>query len=391
MTSPAPWHRRSGSTGWDYQREQTKGSDEAARRPVVGLACSEDIRDRYIDPVDVERLNVVAELRFEAFDVAPGLAGPAPRDPQAEAELARFAADLDVLVVCHGSPYVSDEVLAAAPRLSMLGELEGDRFGYHFDTLAAAARGVRIVDTTHGSSWPTAEWALGLALVGVRNAGAFFRRLIAHQPAFPPGVERGVGRGYERAELSHKRIGMIGFGHLARHLTKLLGPFEVDVVAYDPFVPRELGEAYGVVFGPLEAALSADVVFCLLPLTPRTERLLGAAELAQLRSGSVFVNVSRGRVVDSAALIERLSAGDVVASLDVFDPEPIPLDSPVRDLENVFLSPHLAGFNEESRRRFFALMVDECLRHFAGLEPYAELTPAVLDLRNSPTSASREA
>ncbi len=96
-------------------------------------------------------------------------------------------------------------------------------------------------------------------------------------------------------------------------------------------------------FGPLEAALTADVVFCLLPLTPRTEHLLGREELNLLLPGAVFVNVSRGRVVDSDALIERLRRGDVVACLDVFDPEPFPLESPVRDLENVFLSPTSAA------------------------------------------------
>ena len=66
----------------------------------------------------------------------------------------------------------------------------------------------------------------------------------------------------------------------------------------------------------------------------------------------------------------------MIACLDVFDPEPVPLDSPVRDLPNVFLTPHIAGYTEESRRRFFSLMVDECLRHFAGLEPWAALTTA---------------
>jgi phosphoglycerate dehydrogenase-like enzyme len=356
---------------------------QQARRPVVGLACNEDIRRLYIDPIDVTRLETVAELRYRAFDVASGLAGPAPRDEHAEAALADFAADLDVLVVCHGSPLVSDEVLAASTHLGLLGELEGDRFGYHFDTAAAAARGLRIVDTTHGSSWPTAEWALGLALIGRRNAGAFFRRLIAHEPAFPDGREKYDGPGYEAAELSHKRIGMIGFGHLARHLTRLLAPFEVDIVAYDPFAPRELAEAYGIAFGPLEAALVRDVVFCLLPLTPRTEQLLGAEQLELLAPGSVFVNVSRGRVVDTDALLERLSRGDVIACLDVFDPEPVPLDSPARDMENVFLSPHIAGVTEESRRRFFSLMVDECLRYLSGLEPTHELTASVLDLRNA--------
>jgi phosphoglycerate dehydrogenase-like enzyme len=90
----------------------------------------------------------------------------------------------------------------------------------------------------------------------------------------------------------------------------------------------------------------------------------------------VFVNVGRGKVVDSDALIARLRYGDVIACLDVFDPEPLALDSPIADLPNVFLSPHIAGVTEESRRRFFTLMVDECLRHFDGIEPLAQLTTA---------------
>jgi D-3-phosphoglycerate dehydrogenase len=271
-------------------------------------------------------------------------------------------------------------VLAAAPGLTMLGELDGDRFGYRIDIAAAQARGVRVVDTTHGSSWPTAEWALALALIGRRNAGEMFRRMIAHEPSIPH-ADR-AGPGYDRAELSDKRVGMIGFGHLAWRLVEFLRPFHADVRAYDPFAPRELAEAYGVAFGPLEAVLDADVVFVLVPHTPATEGMLGAAELALLRPGTVLVNVSRGKVIDSAALLARLARGDVIACLDVFDPEPVPVDSPVRDLPNVFLTPHIAGYTEESRRRFFALMVDECLRHFAGLDPWAQLTTA--NVRSSP-------
>ena len=85
-----------------------------------------------------------------------------------------------------------------------------------------------------------------------------------------------------------------------------------------------------------------------------------------------------GRVIDAAALLDRLQRGDVIACLDVFDPEPLPLDSPLVDLPNVFCTPHIAGVTEESRRRFFSLMVDECLRHFDGLEPLYELTPQVV-------------
>jgi D-3-phosphoglycerate dehydrogenase len=351
------------------------------RRPQVGLACSEPTFRTYIDPADVRRLETRADFLFQPFSLDSSSLQPVPRDPVAEAELARFAAGLDILLVCHGSPFVSDEVLSRATRLSLLGELEGDRFAHHFSVDAAAARGLRVVDTSHGSSWPTAEWALALALIGLRNAGALFRRIIAHQPAFPGGIRPRSGPGYDRAELSGKRIGMIGFGHLARRLTELLQPFRTDVVAFDPFVSRDLADAYGITFGPLAAVMDCDVVFSLVPLTPGTTGLIGVKELALLRPGSVFVNVSRGPVVDSDALLARLADGDVIACLDVFDPEPIPVDSPIIDLPNVFLSPHVAGVTEESRRRFFELMVGEIIRHLDGLEPLTELTPEVVSLR----------
>jgi len=342
-------------------------------RRKVGLACSDYVRQRFIDDADLARLSPLADFAYHEFSVASDLSGPAPRDAAAEAELGRFAADLDVLVVCHGAPFVSAEVLAGANALTMLGELDGDRFGYRLDVAAAQARGVRVVDTTHGSSWPTAEWALALALIGLRNAGALFRRMIAHEPSIPH-AERS-GPGYDGAELSGKVVGMVGFGHLARRLVEFLAPFGVRVRAHDPFAPRDLAAAYDVDFAPLSAVLAADVVFVLVPHTPATEGMIGAAEIAQLRPGSVLVNVSRGKVIDSEALLERLAVGDVIACLDVFDPEPVPVDSPILDMPNVFVSPHIAGYTEESRRRFFTLMVDECLRHFAGFEPWAELTP----------------
>lgn len=97
-----------------------------------------------------------------------------------------------------------------------------------------------------------------------------------------------------------------------------------------------------------------------------------------LRPGSVFVNVSRGPIVDPDALIARLRRGDIVAGLDVFDPEPIPADSPIKTLPNVFLSPHIAGVTAASRPRFFALMVDELDRFFHGDETLYDLRPQTL-------------
>jgi D-3-phosphoglycerate dehydrogenase / 2-oxoglutarate reductase len=345
-----------------------------AGRKRVGLAANEDVRRRYIGDDDLARLEAVAAFSYLETSLGDGRSGPVERDVRAESELAAFAGDLDVLVVCDGAPFASSEVIAAAKRLTLIGELDGDRFGYRVDLEAAKARSIRVIDMSHASSYPTAEWALGLALVGRRNAGAFFRKMIAHERPFTVTYEERSGPGYDAAELGGKRVGMIGFGHLARHLVDLLRPFKCDIVAFDPYAPRVLAEPYGIRFGSLETVLASEVVFVLAPETPTTEGMLGARELSLLRPGSVFVNVARGKIVDSEALIARLARGDVIACLDVFDPEPVPLDSSIVDLPNVFISPHLGGVTEESRRRFFTLMVDQCLKHFDGFELDGEIT-----------------
>ena len=349
---------------------------------VVGLACNEDIRARYIDPADVVRLETFARFIYRPFNARSTLREVA-RDESAEKALGEFCEEVDALVVCHGAPFLSDQVLHKAARLGFVGELEGDRFSARIELESALERGVVVVDTTHGSSWPTAEWALALMMIGLRNAGALFRRLIAGDDPYPMGrTLRHLDRGYSCAELSGKRVGLLGFGHAAWRLVELLEPFGVDIVAYDPYAARELAMAYGIAFASLEKAFDADVVVCLLPLTPGTELLIGARELERLRPETVFVNVSRGRVVDSAALASRIERNDIVACLDVFDPEPFPLDSPLLRRENVFVTPHIAGVTAESRTRFFRLMVDELARYFNGCEPQNPLTARIAHLRN---------
>jgi phosphoglycerate dehydrogenase-like enzyme len=117
--------------------------------------------------------------------------------------------------------------------------------------------------------------------------------------------------------------------------------------------------------------------------------MIGARELDLLRPGSVFVNVSRGKVVDSAALVARLRRGDICAGLDVFDPEPVPAGHPIKTLPNVFLTPHIASLQQRRTGRFFSLMVDELERHFAGHETLFDLTPKTLADREGAALQSR--
>ena len=340
-------------------------------RPRVLLACNDDIRFNHVAPQDLRRLETFAD--WDWFPCEGGGIYDTNTDPQAALDFSNTLPGHDALVVCLGAPTVTADMLDAAPTLKIIGELEGDRFASRIDLDAAWARGIRTVDTTNASSYPVSEWALAMILVCLKNGGGHFRRMIAGQTPADRSVMEGLP-----GVLWGRRVGLIGCGHMGRRLMKFLRAFETEIWVHDPYLPQELPEALGFLQTSLENVLSCDVVVCLAPHTPGTEGMLGKEELARLRPGSVFVSVSRGKVTDSAALIERLKQGDIVAGLDVFDPEPVPPDSEILQLPNVFLSPHIGAYGGPTGHHgFFSLMVDELERFFNGHATQFDLTPRV--------------
>ena len=341
-------------------------------RPKVLLACDEHVREGYLPPAEIERLETFAD--WEWFSCKGGGIHNANEDPDAAAQLREHVGDINSLVVCHGSPTINAEIMDAAPNLKIIGELEGDRFASRIDLEAAWERGIHTVDTTNGSSYPVAEWALALILISLRNAGAQFRRIIAGETAWGQEALKHAG-----GSLIGKRVGLIGCGHMGRRLIKFLRPFEVDIWVYDPYLPREMAEAVGFLQTSLDNLLSqCDVIVCVAPLTPKTRGMIGQRELDLIPSGVALVNVSRGAIIDAEALIARLKRGDITAGLDVFDPEPIPPNSEIIHLPNVFLTPHSAAFTGDAYPHFFTLMVDELDRFFHGHETFFDLTPRSL-------------
>ncbi|MEZ4869939.1 MAG: hydroxyacid dehydrogenase [Caldilineaceae bacterium] len=340
-------------------------------RPNVLFAFGQQVWDGFMDPAELPRLESFADWHWLPCEGGGRTYFRAQEDPATSAAVRDVIAGYDALVLCHGAPWIDGTILDAAPNLRLIGELEGDRFAGRIDLEAAWARGIRTVDVTNGSSYPVAEWALGLILLSMRNAGAHFRRIIAGETARDP-----VLRAQMPGRLTGKRVGFIGCGHMGRLLLKLLRPFNVEVWVYDPYLPRELAEALGFTQTALDNVLSqCNVVVCLAPLTPRTRGMIGERELSLIPAGTVFINVSRGAVVQSDALIARLKQGDIIAGLDVFDPEPIPPDSEIIHLPNVFLSPHVGAHTGDPYRPFLALMVDELQRFFQGHETHFDLTP----------------
>jgi phosphoglycerate dehydrogenase-like enzyme len=349
-------------------------------RPRVLLCGNSTVREQYWVGEGLARLEKLADWDWVPSEGKPPTGGTgwqwggSSSDPEDVARLTAKIGDADALVVCHGAPYIDAAILEHAPKLRIVGELEGDRFANRIDVEACAARGVRVTDTTHGSSLPVAEWALGHVLIALRNAAEHYRRLIGGEV-----YRRGHDDfGFRVGELSDRTVGLIGLGHIGRRFVELLKPFRCKVFCHDPYAAKETALASGVQLTSLDEVMGCEVVVCTAPITPRTRRMIGARELELLKPDSVFVNVSRGAIVDPDALIARAKRGDIRVGLDVFDPEPIPGDSEIRQLSNVFLSPHIAGVTAACRPRFFSFMVDELERFFGGHETMFDLTPRVL-------------
>ena len=358
----------------------------------VGLACNGHYMQRGIKQHEVERLKEFSTFEWREFNESSDWYSPPVSSSEVNSKFIDFASTLDALIVCHGSPRITGEILDAAPSLRLVGELEGDRFAQRIDVAACAERGVKAVDTTHASSLPVSEWALAMMMMGLKKVGAHYRRMITDQE-WGTGKQRMMEPDFQMmGDLTGRTVGLIGGGYIARRLIELLVPFRVEILLHDPYLPREVASAMKFTMTSLENVMSMpDVVVCLVPHTPATEGMLGAEQLSWIRPGAVFVNVSRGQVVQSDALIDRLRKNDIYACLDVFDPEPVPTDSPIRDLWNVFLTPHIASTTDGTGISFFGEMIDELRRFSLGHDTKHDLMVRTLANRRGESPGNLDA
>lgn len=276
-------------------------------------------------------------------------------------------------------PVLSRAVLEALPELKIIG-LRSDRFGTGVDLEAATECGIVVVDADNiSSAAPVAEWDLALMLLCLRNAGAVYRQMISSSETWGSAGNAEFVCG----ELTGRRVGLVGCGHVGQRLIELLQPFRVDLRVCDPYLPEETAARLGIVRNDLEGVLRhAEILVVQVPHTPRTEHLIGARELELLGTGKILINCSRGKVLDQAALIRKLEAGELIAGLDVFDPEPLEADSPLRRLPNVFLTPHIAWYAPDTFHRYFQNTALDFERFFRGEPLHYALTRRMADIRH---------
>ena len=268
-------------------------------------------------------------------------------------ERARELADVEVVVALRERTRFDAAFFRDAPRLRMIAQTGG--VGPHLDLDAATRAGVLVTTARQGSSTSTVELTFALMLAVMRQVPQSDRNLRAGRWVVP----------YGRV-LGGKTLGIIGLGRIGREVARLARAFGMQVLAWGRSLTPELGAEVGAQAVSLEQLLAqSDVVSVHLALNSGTRGFLTEEKLRTMKPGAYFINTARGAIVDEAALVRLLVEGHLAgAGLDVFTEEPLPAESPLVQLENVVLTPHVgwpadasyAGFAEAVVRNIEAYM-----------------------------------
>jgi D-3-phosphoglycerate dehydrogenase len=271
---------------------------------------------------------------------------------------------VDYLMV-HKAP-VSAGLIEAAD-LSVVGAARGGT--ENVDVEAAATNGVRVLHAPGRNANAVADYALATTLAHHRRVPLFDRTTSAGGWELEFDPER-LPR-----DLASLAVGVVGFGNIGRKVAQRYAGFDADVLVYDPYVDDDTIESKGATPLPLDGLLErADVVTLHVRLSEETENLLGAEAFRRMKPSALLVNTARGGLVDEAALVESLEAGEIAgAALDVFQTEPLPEDHPLLGREDVTLSPHTAGSTRDAVLNGSRLVVEGLLSILDGEEPAHEL------------------
>ena len=310
------------------------------------------LAERLIDAGTMARLADVADL--DPTLVVDDFSAPAAATALREAE---------VIVSSWGCPPLDETVLASAPMLRAVIHAAGSV--KQLITEACWQRGIQVSSAAWANSLPVAEYTVAAVLFANKQV----LRLRAHyrehrtEHRWPADLDS-VGN-------YHRTVGIIGASRTGRRVLELLRPYDLSLLVHDPYLDAAQAPALGArAVGLDELFAASDVVSIHAPELPETHHLVDARRLALMRDGVTLVNTARGSLVDHDALTAELVSGRLNAVLDVTVPEVLPLDSPLYDLPNVLLTPHVAGSLGGELHRLAAAAADELARYAEGL-PFA--------------------
>jgi glyoxylate reductase len=282
-----------------------------------------------------------------------------------EDKLIAEIADADLLLGDYtGNTPITRAVVRAAGKLKLIQQ---PSVGYnHIDIAACREFGIPVANTPGANNIGVAEHTVMLALACLKYLPFYNAKTHQGQWLFTQAQRTGI------FEINGKTYGLLGMGRTARAVAERLAPFGVRLLYYD-IVPLSAADEkkYQASYAPLEEILrTADVVSLHLPLTPETTKIINTTMLALMKPTAVLINVGRGALVDEAALAEAVRSKRLAAAaVDVYISEPPPTDHPYFGVENIILTPHLAGSTRESGMRIMSMSQDNLIRVMKGEEP----------------------
>lgn len=301
----------------------------------IALTCDRELLDTLFTKKSIEALKKLGEVSINEGK------------PTIE-NIKKVIKDADIAITSWGNPSMSAEILDECPNLKLVLHAAGSVKPIVSDELWK--RGIRVCASTKPLGMGVAETTLGFTISACKN---FYM--------LNDDIHNGGYNSKDVKELYEITVGVVSAGFVGRHFIKLLKNFDVDVLLYDPFVSDEAAEKMGCRKAELDQLLcKSDVVSLHAPSIPETYHMINADTLKLMKKDAILINTSRGSVVDEAALYEHMAAGNLkYACLDVYDPEPILPENPLRTLKNVIMTPHIAGLAANGKLRIGAHAVEE--------------------------------
>jgi D-3-phosphoglycerate dehydrogenase len=280
-------------------------------------------------------------------------------------DLIRAVADADVIVGDYTSNVALDEeVLRAAKRCIFIQQ---PSTGFErIDVEAATKEGISVANVAGANTVAVAEHTIMLILACLKKL------LLAHEKTKRAEWAQDEMPLYGVFELWGKTLGIIGMGRIGKEVARRAKPFGPRLIYFDvDRLSPEMERSLDLTYRSLDEVIAqSDVITIHTPLSPITENLVNADRIAKMKPNVILINVSRGNIVDEAALAKALKEKRIQgAGLDVFAEEPINAKNPLLDTPNVILTPHIAGATNESRARIGDMIIDNVVRVLRGEEP----------------------
>ena len=284
-------------------------------------------------------------------------------------EAAACAKDADVVWVFGGSPVVTSRILPSLKQCRVI--LRSGSGTDNVPVAEATELGIVVANTPESIAATVAEHAIAMLLAVIRQI-----------PVQDRAVRNGIwdrDHAWPNWHLTGKTLGLAGFGFIARNVVRKTAGFEMRTIAFDPVVDAKVMADLGVESVGFEDLFGrSDFLSIHCPLTDRTHHLVGERELRMMKPQAVLINTSRGPVIDEAALARALTEGWIAAAgLDVLEQEPPDSDNPLLKLDNVVITPHIAGYSDTFWHDFWSHSVRTLIEMSTGRRPLWAVNPDV--------------